>query len=253
SALGGLDETLFVRDGAREAALLVAEELAFHELGRNGAAVDRDEGVVAASAGAMNQLSDELLAGARLAEYVHGRLAARNALDELAQLFHRAGATEQLDLRQLERVLARAAELECGLDQLSQRADVERLRNEIECTELERSYRRFDVAMRGDDGDRRVRFVILNPLDEREAVAVRQAHVGEAQIEVCRTELANRARQRIRDDHIEIHSLQRDLQELSNVRLVVDDEGAGRHGCQAVGCRLWAVARIRIGLIVGRP
>ena len=138
---------------------------------------------VAARAGVVDQVRDQLLAGAGLAIDVYRRLAARDALDHLAQLLHGARAAEQLDLRQLQRALAGLAELERGGDQLAQRRDVERLGDEIEGAELERAHRGLDVAVRGDDGHRRLRLVRLDPLDDVQAVAVRQLHVGEAQIE----------------------------------------------------------------------
>ena len=75
-------------DGARKAALLVAEQLALHEFGRNGAAVDRYERAFAPGARRVNQLRNQFLAGAGLAEDVHGRLTARHFLDHLAQPRH---------------------------------------------------------------------------------------------------------------------------------------------------------------------
>ena len=106
AALGGLDQALLVGDRAGEAALLVAEQLAFHQLGGDGAAVHRHERPVAARAGVVNQVRDQFLAGAGLAIDMYRRLAARDALDHFAQLLHRARAAEQLDLRQLQRALA---------------------------------------------------------------------------------------------------------------------------------------------------
>ena len=43
AAFGGLDQPFLVADRAGEAAALVTEELAFHELGGNRAAIDRHE------------------------------------------------------------------------------------------------------------------------------------------------------------------------------------------------------------------
>ena len=94
-ALGGLDQSLFVAHRTGEAAALVPEELAFHELGGNGAAIDRDERAVAARAGLVNEFRHQFLAGARLAENMHGRLAARDARNHLAQVLHGGGGAEQ--------------------------------------------------------------------------------------------------------------------------------------------------------------
>jgi len=64
ATFGGLDEPLLIGDCAGEAALLVTEELAFHELGGDCAAVDGHERSVTAGARVMNQLCDELFARA---------------------------------------------------------------------------------------------------------------------------------------------------------------------------------------------
>ena len=221
-----LDQALLVGDRAGEAALLVAEQLAFHELGGNRAAVHRHELPIAACAGVVDQVRDQLLARARLAVDVHRRLAARDALDHLAQLLHGARAAEELDLRQLQGAFSGAAELERRRDQLAQRRHVERLRDEIEGAELERAHRSLDVAVRGDDRDRRLRLVRLDPLDDVQAVAVRQPHVGEAQVEGAAPQLASGFVDGVRGDHLEVHPLERDAEQLADVWLVVHDERA---------------------------
>src|SRR6185503_604540 len=65
AAFGGLDQPRLVADGAGKAALLVTEELAFHELGRDCAAVDRYEWSLAPRARLVNHARDELFARAR--------------------------------------------------------------------------------------------------------------------------------------------------------------------------------------------
>ncbi len=126
AALGGLNQALLVGNGAGEAAFAMAEQLALHQFGGNGAAVHRHERSFATRAGLVNQVRDQLFTGARFAVDVHGRLAARDALDHLAQLLHGARAAEQLDLRQLDRALDVLAQLERGGDELAQRSDVDR-------------------------------------------------------------------------------------------------------------------------------
>ena len=192
----------------------------------NRAAVHRHERPVAARAGVVDQVRDQLLAGAGLAVDVDRRLAARDALDHLAQLLHRARAAEQLDLRQLQGALAGPAELERRGDQLAQRRHIERLGDEIEGAELERAHRGFDVAVRGDHRDRRLRLVRLDPLDDVQAVAVRQPHVGEAQVEGAAAQLARGGADGVGRGHVEIHSLERDAEQLADVWLVVDYERA---------------------------
>ena len=237
AALGGLDQALLVGDRAGEAALLVAEQLALHQLGRDRAAVHRHERPVAARAGIVDQVRDQLFAGAGLAIDMYRRLAARDTLDHLAQLLHRARAAQQLHLRQLQRALAGLAELERGRDQLAQRRHVERLGNEIERAELERADSGLDVAVRRDHRHRRLRLVRLDPLDDVQAVAVGQPHVGEAQIEGGAAQLARGRADSVGRGHVEVHALERDAEQLADVWLVVDNE---RAGVKSDEIRLWA-------------
>ena len=238
AALGGLDQALLVGHRAGEAALLVAEQLAFHQLGRDRAAVHRHERPIAARAGFVDQVRDQFFAGAGFAIDMYRRLAACDAFDHLAQLFHRARAAEQFDLRQLQRVLAGLAELQRGGDELAQRRDVERLGNEIERAELQRAHSGFDVAVRSDDRHRRLRLVRLDPLDDVQAVAVGQPHVGQAQIEGVAAQLARGRTDGVGGGHVEIHSLERDPQQLANVRLVVHDERARFRHCDFPALRI---------------
>src|SRR5712692_2674473 len=66
AAVRRLEEALAVFGGAGERAFLVAEELAFHQRFRDGAAIDRHERLVAARAVLMDKARGELLAAARL-------------------------------------------------------------------------------------------------------------------------------------------------------------------------------------------
>ena len=100
AALGALNQTLLITDGAREAAALVTEEFALHQLRGNRAAVHGDERAVAARAGFMDQACDQFLAGAGLPADVHRCLAAGDAPDHLAQLLHDRRAAEQSRRRQ---------------------------------------------------------------------------------------------------------------------------------------------------------
>ena len=68
--------------GAGEGALLVAEQLAFQQLGRDGAAVDGDERPLPARAGVVDGAGRELLAGARLAEDQHAGIVRGDLADQ---------------------------------------------------------------------------------------------------------------------------------------------------------------------------
>jgi hypothetical protein len=97
------------------------------------------------------------------------------------------------------------------LDQFAKGVDVQRLGNEIERAQLERTHGCLDVAVRRDYGNWCVRLVILDPLDQRQAVAVGELHVRKAQIKVSTTQLTCTRSNGFGHDHIEVHTLERDL------------------------------------------
>jgi hypothetical protein len=66
AALGGLEDAAALLGGARERALLVAEQRGLDQLARDGAAVDGDE-LAGATTGGVDRAGQELLAGAGLA------------------------------------------------------------------------------------------------------------------------------------------------------------------------------------------
>src|SRR5690606_5849182 len=120
---GALHQALLVRDGTREAPALVPEELAFHELGGNRTAVHGDERPFAPRAAFVNQPGHQLLAGARLAIDVYGRLAARDARDHLAKLLHgRRTADQARALRDRGAPLRARAEPDRAAHELAQHA-----------------------------------------------------------------------------------------------------------------------------------
>ena len=55
--------------------------------------------------------------------------------------------------------------------------------NQIKRTEFQGLYRRLDVSMCSNNGNRDARSMCLHPFDKIEAIAVRQAHIGQAEIE----------------------------------------------------------------------
>ena len=71
AALGQLEAPLAGGNGAGECALLVAEQFALEQVGGNGAAVDSDEGPVAARTGVVDGAGDDFLAGTGFAQHQH--------------------------------------------------------------------------------------------------------------------------------------------------------------------------------------
>ena len=87
---------MLLGDRAGEGALLVAEQLAFEQAGRNGGAVQLDERAAAAAAQVVNRAGDQLLAGAGFAVNEHGRIGRRDGLDLLQHLPERRALADDL-------------------------------------------------------------------------------------------------------------------------------------------------------------
>ena len=95
AAVGLLEEAALQAGRAGEGAAGVAEELALHELGRQGAAVDRHEAAVLAGAPGVDGPGRQLLAGAGLAGEQHRDVERAGLLEELVDLPHRRAAAHQ--------------------------------------------------------------------------------------------------------------------------------------------------------------
>ena len=72
AAVGELEATNFLADGAGESAAFVAEEFGFEKTTGNGGAIDFDEGAIAARAEIVDGAGEEFLAGAGFAEEQDG-------------------------------------------------------------------------------------------------------------------------------------------------------------------------------------
>ena len=108
---GGAHEALRALRRAGEGAFLVPEELALHQLRRQGAAVDDHEGLLRPRAVLVHRARDHLLARPALARDEHARARARDAADHLHDRLHRlaladdGSAAEGLPERLAERAV----------------------------------------------------------------------------------------------------------------------------------------------------
>lgn len=219
-----MEQALLVFDSASEAAFLVAEELAFHQLGGNRAAVHRHERPLDTWPLLVDQARHQFLAAAGLATDVDRRLAARQLADLVAQGAHRRRLAEQAVVHR--RFLGfRVAQAQGGCHQLPQATEVDRFGEEVEGTGLERLDRGVQAAVRGDHGHRGLWMALLDVLDQIEAAAVRQAHVGEAQVE----RLAGQQLAGFLDvagaAGVQLHAAESDFQQFADIRFIVDDQG----------------------------
>ena len=80
--------------GSGECSFLVSEEFALQKLGRQGGAVDGDEGLLRARAQRVDGLRGDLFAGAAFALYQDGRLAGGHLADGFENALHRGGAAD---------------------------------------------------------------------------------------------------------------------------------------------------------------
>ncbi len=226
ASFGALDQAFLVGHGAREAAALVSEQLAFHQLGRNGAAVHGNERTIRARTAVMDESRNELLACPRLTVDVHRRLAPRHADDHVPQLLHDSRAADESRPLQVQGrgSIRTRTQTDSTADQLAEHAQVKRLGDEIEGAQFEGPDGGFDVAVGSDDGHGDTGMVFLNPRHEIEPVAVRQAHVREAQIELLGLQQSTRGADVRSGPRVEIHAAERKAHELEQVRLVIDDE-----------------------------
>ncbi|ETP63727.1 hypothetical protein BDSB_19375 [Burkholderia dolosa PC543] len=92
AAARGFEEALALRDRAGEAAFLVTEQLRLGDVGRNRAAIDRDERAVAAFAELVQPTRDDVFADAAFAGDHHARAGRRDLFDTGQQRTHRGGA-----------------------------------------------------------------------------------------------------------------------------------------------------------------
>ena len=195
--LRGLEEAVAIAFGAGERALAIAEELALHQVLGDRAAVDRRR-TAARARGPLevDHARGELLAAAGFAGDEHRRLALREALDQRRAPACIAGDSPSswYDCGGL-RLLGHLQRL---LDQRAQLLERDRLGEVVESAGLQRRDGVLGAAERGDHGDRHVERASGDVLDDAQALAVGQPHVGEAEVERLAVEQADRPRRPIR-------------------------------------------------------
>ncbi|OWK24232.1 hypothetical protein AJ87_23635 [Rhizobium yanglingense] len=126
---------------AREGSLLVSEELAFQELGRNRGAVDRHERRACAPRSLMQEACADLLAGSRLPLDENGQRVRGVAAQDHLRVAHRAGNAEPaFDGTRRARAQARRNPIEKG-------GHLEGLRDEVHRAAAHQADGLVDVAI----------------------------------------------------------------------------------------------------------
>ena len=207
----------------------MAEELAFHQFGRNRAAVDRHERAAGTGTLLVDQPGNQFLSHAGFAGDVDRRLVARELADGGAHLLHCRRIADQ-PVAAIAGRGSRAAvalflgQAQGGADQSAQHLDVDRLGDEVEGTGLQCVDRGVDVAIGSDHRHRHVRMFAGDQLDHFLSVAVGKAHVGEAEIVRALGQGAACIADRTHCVDLQVHAAQRDRQQLANVAFIVDDQ-----------------------------
>ena len=75
--------------------------------------------------------------------------------------------------------------------------------------------------------------VLGDVADDLQTVAVRQAHIGQAQLEASLVERCPRLGHRTDASRRQPHAGQRQVDQLANIRLVVDDENPAQFAARA--------------------
>ena len=187
----GLLEFARLRDvGARERALLVAEQLAFHQVFRNRRAVDFDEWPVFARRMKMNGARNQIFTHAAFARQQHRRARGRHAHDGAEDLLHRGAAAHdvvELVLApqfffQLPVLIAQIADFQRLVHHRRQVIERKRLQQEIGRARLHRFDRILHGAERRHHDHRHMRILPPDQLQHLEAGHAGQLEIGQDQI-----------------------------------------------------------------------
>src|SRR5262249_17616274 len=96
AAMRQLEAADALRDGAGERALLMTEQLAFEQAGRDRRAIELDQRAFAPGAQVVNGAGDQLLARAGFAANQDGRIGGRDRLDLFEDAFQRGTGADDL-------------------------------------------------------------------------------------------------------------------------------------------------------------
>ena len=224
---------------AGERAFLVSEELALHQLTRDGGAVDHHERVPTTLRVVVDGLGDEFLPGAALALNGHGEVAAQGLFHEPEDPRHGGAlpddATQPPHGGQTlpeRRELARQAEAlgHVRHDGLQLDRVVVPFRDVVVRAELHRFEGHADGRLRRDHHHRQPRTALRDLPERLEAALPRHHHVAQHEVrpllEVGDDFLARGEKP---DVHVRM-PLQVVPDQLSVVRVVIDDEDVQTHG-----------------------
>src|SRR5262249_36911942 len=146
-ALGLLEAPASLLLRAGEGAALVAEELGFEQVLGHRCSVDRDERLLGARTMTVQRARHKLLSGSRLSGDEHRSARLREPSDRAKHFLHRRRLAENLLRLEvgLYRMRLAAAFVERAPDELDRLVDVERFRQVLVRTPLERCNGRIEI------------------------------------------------------------------------------------------------------------
>ena len=226
-------------DGAGESALLEAEQRRLGQRLRQCAAVECLHRSARAGAQGMEQLGDDLLAGAAFAFDQHCRVQRRGLAQLRQQPLHghrvadhhrvaRAGVDE---VAQVGNLAVGAIHLQRLVDHRLQLLQVlERLGEVVEQAIAHRPHRVAHLGMAGDHDGRLARPQLAHVGEQIKAVAIGQALVEDGQVEIAKVEGLARLGHVGGRDQIDRPSTKQAFEQPPGEGVVVDEEDFGLHG-----------------------
>ena len=228
AAVGGLEEAGAVAIGAGEGALAVTEEFGFEHVLGNGGAVDRHEGTLGTVAGVVDGAGQQLIAGAALALDEHAHVAAGNAPRLLQELLHGAAlADDRLAPAVVLRLFLAvdgAALDKGGLDAVQQLAAVEGLGEVTEHPLVRRFHGIGNGAVGGENDHRQRRVAGVHLFEQRHAIHLLHAQVGDQQLGLGRRQFHQRLAAVGGGLHLEAVGPQAQREQLDQTGVIVDQQ-----------------------------
>ena len=223
--------TLARRRSAGEGPFLVAEDLAFQQIARDGGTVDGNERPVAPLAELVKRLGAQFLSGATLARDENGGLRRRRALKDAVDGLHRERVPDEAD-KSAVRVLflgrfdgrRELVSLDRVPDRHPEPVGRERLGQEIERAFPHRFHRDLNRCPAGDDDDFRRQPPRADVAQQVHAVGIGQVQIEHDHVGNRRRDRRGRLGDRRRGGHPDAAVFQIGLVGLGKRFRVLDDE-----------------------------
>ena len=245
AAIGRFDQTEATVLGVGERALLVAEQLRLHQVGRNRGAVEFDERPFGAWTVEMQGPGHQLLAGAGFAFHQyrwqigvgHAAFGVEQLADGALEVSHRCRLTDQCLHPGFLR-FAFLVERQRALHPISGQGLVQqqlelwqghRFGHVMECAFFHRHHGVFDIAVARHHDHFQIRRADAQSLDQVVTAHARQGVVGQHDVGNEGSQLLQRVFRRVADGHLEVLALQVGLNILGEQFIILDQQYAVLH------------------------